>query len=126
MPERWGVRIERRHCDLELQEQRTTLIARQKGSNQGFNIVINNAGFVGTSDLEGWSVPYEQQSVKTWRRALEVNLTAVFDLCQGLNSVLKTARGASIVNIASIYGSFGPDWRLYDGTSMSNPAAYGA
>ena len=40
--------------------------------------------------------------------------------------MLKAAEGASIINIASIYGMYGPDWRLYEGTSMGNPAAYGA
>jgi NAD(P)-dependent dehydrogenase (short-subunit alcohol dehydrogenase family) len=57
---------------------------------------------------------------------LEVNLTAAFDLCQGLVPLLRAAKGASIINIASIYGEYGPDWRLYDGTDMANPAAYGA
>ncbi|MDO8629190.1 MAG: SDR family oxidoreductase, partial [Phycisphaerales bacterium] len=32
----------------------------------------------------------------------------------------------SIINIASIYGSYGPDLRLYAGTAMGNPAAYAA
>jgi NAD(P)-dependent dehydrogenase (short-subunit alcohol dehydrogenase family) len=81
---------------------------------------------VGTSDLPGWGVPFEEQSIETWRRALEVNLTAVFDLCQGLYPLLRKSTGASIVNIASIYGMYGPDWRLYEGTSLSNPSAYGA
>ena len=57
---------------------------------------------------------------------MEVNLTAVFDLCQGLIPLLKNAEGASIINIASIYGEYGPDWSLYKGTNMTNPAAYGA
>jgi NAD(P)-dependent dehydrogenase (short-subunit alcohol dehydrogenase family) len=124
--EDWKVKVEIHPCDLEVQSQRTMLVEKLKGSGLGLNILVNNAAFVGTSDLPGWAVRFEDQSVDTWRRALEVNLTAVFDLCQGLLPLLKSAQGASIVNIASIYGSYGPDWSLYEGTDMSNPAAYGA
>ena len=126
LTERWDVNVECQVCDLEHQKHRTELMAILKDSGKGLNILINNAAFVGTSDLPGWGVPFEQQTVETWRRALEVNLTAIFDLCQGLTPLLKAAQGASIINIASIYGLYGPDWSLYEGTSMSNPAAYGA
>lgn len=122
--ERWGVRVEWSFCDLEHQHQRAELMVWMKSSSQGLNILINNAAFVGTSGLQGWNVPFEEQSLETWRRALEVNFTSVFDLCQGLTSLLQNAKGASIINIASIYGIYGPDWSLYKGTSMSNPAAY--
>lgn len=122
---RWGVKVEIQICDLEQQAQRTELIARLKRGRSELNILINNAAFVGTSDLQGWSEPFERQTVETWRRALEVNLTAIFDLSQGLTPLLKVAEGANIINIASIYGTYGPDWSLYKGTSMSNPAAYG-
>jgi NAD(P)-dependent dehydrogenase (short-subunit alcohol dehydrogenase family) len=39
---------------------------------------------------------------------------------------MKNAMGANIINIASIYGSYGPDWSLYKDTDMGNPAAYAA
>ena len=126
LKERWGIKVEHRFCDLEIQDQRSELMAWLKSGGKGLNILINNAAFVGTSELKGWGVPFEEQTVDTWRRALEVNLTAVFDLCQGLAPLLKAAEGANIINIASIYGMYGPDWSLYGGTSMSNPAAYGA
>jgi len=122
----WGVSVESVACDLEDECQRGELVAFLHDGRIGLNILINNAAFVGTSELKGWAVPFENQTVETWRRALEVNLTAVFDLCQGLTPILRTADGATIINIASIYGMSGPDWRLYEGTSMSNPAAYGA
>lgn len=122
----WGVKVTIHPCDLEEQSQRTGLIEELKSSGLGLNILVNNAALVGTSDLPGWGVPFEDQSIDTWRRALEINLTAVFDLCQGLLPLLESALGASVVNIASIYGMYGPDWSLYEGTSMSNPAAYGA
>jgi NAD(P)-dependent dehydrogenase (short-subunit alcohol dehydrogenase family) len=123
---RWGVHVKDIFCDLEQSNQRQQLIAQVKAMKSGLNILVNNAAFVGTSELKGWSVPFEQQSVDTWRRAVEVNLTAVFELTQGFSSDLSVARGGCIINIASIYGEYGPDWRLYEGTQMGNPAAYGA
>lgn len=121
----WGVDVAVRHCDLESQSEREALISglRQEGR---LDILINNAAFVGTSGLQGWGVPFAEQSVETWRRALEVNLTAVFHLCQGLTPLLQAPGYGCIINIGSIYGEFGPDWSLYANTSMSNPAAYGA
>ncbi len=122
----WGVSVESHPCDLEVQSQRTELIKKLISSELGLNILVNNAAFVGTSDLPGWNVSFEDQSIDTWRRALEVNLTAVFDLCKGLAPLLRSSKNGSIVNIASIYGMYGPDWSLYEDTRMSNPAAYGA
>lgn len=121
----WSVEAAMCHCDLESQCERESLIAGLKQEGR-LDILINNAAFVGTSGLQGWGVPFAEQSVETWRRALEVNLTAVFHLCQGLAPLLQASGHGSIINIGSIYGEYGPDWGLYAGTSMSNPAAYGA
>lgn len=123
---KWSVAIQALECDLESDDQRNAMIATVKGDERGLSILINNAAFVGTSGLQGWVVPFEEQTVETWRRALEVNLTSAFHLCQALTPMLKAASGGSIINIASIYGEYGPDWRLYEGTSMGNPAAYAA
>jgi NAD(P)-dependent dehydrogenase (short-subunit alcohol dehydrogenase family) len=122
----WGISVKNIYCDLENQDQRSALIKQVANSKGDLNILVNNAALVGASDLEGWSVPFEEQSIDTWRRATEINLTAVFDLCQGLLPLMKNATGANIVNIASIYGSYGPDWSLYKDTEMGNPAAYAA
>lgn len=122
----WGINVESHPCDLEAQSQRTDLIKKLMSSGLGLNILVNNAAFVGTSDLPGWNVPFEDQSIDAWRRAMEVNLTAVFDLSRGLAPLLRSSKNGSIVNIASIYGIYGPDWSLYEGTGMNNPAAYGA
>ena len=122
---RWTVDVLCYETDLEDQAQRTRLISAVCDSGEGLHALINNAAFVGTSGLSGWAEPFAGQSVETWRRALEVNLTAAFDLCQGLSPLLANTSG-SIVNIGSIYGEFGPDWGLYEGTVMANPAAYAA
>jgi NAD(P)-dependent dehydrogenase (short-subunit alcohol dehydrogenase family) len=39
---------------------------------------------------------------------------------------MKNSKGANVINIASIYGHYSPDWTLYEGTNMGNPAAYAA
>jgi NAD(P)-dependent dehydrogenase (short-subunit alcohol dehydrogenase family) len=90
------------------------------------DILVNDAAFVGTSDLEGWAVPFEQQSADTWRRALDVNLTAAFVLTQASAPLLAESGRGSVVNVASIYGLVGPDHALYAETAMGNPAAYAA
>jgi NAD(P)-dependent dehydrogenase (short-subunit alcohol dehydrogenase family) len=92
----------------------------------GLDILVNSAAFVGDSKLTGWAVPFEEQSPDTWRKAIEVNLTAVFVLVQAAKPWLEKSGRGSVVNIASIYGMVGPDLGLYEGTRMGNPAAYGA
>ena len=126
LQERWGVQVWHYHCDIEKNNQRLELLGLIQNEHMQLNILINNAAFVGASNLKGWVTSFEEQTIETWRRALEVNLSAPFHLCQGLTPLLKRSPGASIINIGSIYGEYGPDWRLYEGTSMGNPAAYSA
>jgi NAD(P)-dependent dehydrogenase (short-subunit alcohol dehydrogenase family) len=114
-----------RECDLERDEQRLDLLRWLKEKTGSLDILVNNAAFVGESSLSGWVTSFEEQSVETWKRALEVNLTAVFELVQGCAPLMSTGHG-SVVNIASIYGMLGPDFSLYEGTAMGNPAAYAA
>lgn len=92
----------------------------------GLGILVNCAAFVGTSQLKGWGVPFAQQSADTWRKAMEVNVTSVFSLTQAATPLLKASGHGSIINVSSMYGVYGPDLRLYEGTGMGNPAAYAA
>lgn len=122
----WHVSCVCIECDLESEEERNRAIQEIKSDGKGLSCLINNAAFGGTTALEGWVTLFEEQSLATWRRALEVNLTAPFHFSQAFTSELRTAKGGNIINITSIYGKHGPDWRLYKGTEMGNPAAYGA
>jgi len=45
---------------------------------------------------------------------------------KGLTPLLRNSGTGSVINIASIYGMLGPDYSLYEGTAMGNPAAYAA
>lgn len=122
----YGVNVKFHEIDLESKAQRVLLIEEVKRNHSNLNILVNNAAFVGTSNLTGWTGDFESQSVETFNRAIEVNLTANFELIKGFTPLMKESMGASIVNISSIYGLSGPVWELYEGTNMGNPAAYAA
>jgi NAD(P)-dependent dehydrogenase (short-subunit alcohol dehydrogenase family) len=111
-------------CDLEDDKQRIELLQRVNDKNLTVNVLINNAAFGGATDLQGWVAPFEEQTVDTWRRAMEVNLTSVFDLSKLFYPQLKKNGNGSIINISSIYGTSGPVHSMYKGTEMGNPAAY--
>ncbi|MEP7056222.1 MAG: SDR family oxidoreductase [Caldimonas sp.] len=63
--------------------------------------------------------------------ALSQNLTGPFALIQAARPMLRKAAstaagGASIVNIASMYGHVSPDPRIYGNSGSNNPPFYGA
>ena len=89
------------------------------------DILINCAALVNTTNLKGWVAPFAEQSAEAWRLALEVNLTGPFILTQACAEMLTASGRGSVINVGSIYGVVGPDMRLYEGTAMGNPAAYG-
>jgi len=114
------------HCDLENERDRKELIEKINSYNVPLNVLVNNAAFGGATELEGWITKFEDQTLNSWKRALEVNLTTAFDLSKELSPLLRKSGNGSIINIASIYGINGPDLSLYEDTPMGNPAAYAA
>lgn len=112
--------------DLEKHDTPRTAVESVRREFGRLDILVNNAALVGTSALPGWNVPLAEQSVETFRRALEVNLTAAFALTQACAALLASSGHGSVVNVLSIYALVGPDRRLYEGTPLDNPAAYAA
>ena len=111
-------------CDLESPKDIEKIRPFIEDRFNSLDILLNNAAFVGSSNLEGWATSLENQSLETWRRAIEVNLTASFQLIQNTKTLLEKSSYASIINIGSIYGIYGPDLSIYENTKMNNPAAY--
>jgi 2-deoxy-D-gluconate 3-dehydrogenase len=68
------------------------------------------------------STSFEEFPLKSWKDALDVNLTGMFLVCQATASVMKENRKGSIINICSTYGIAGPDQRLYE--SLGEPRLY--
>ena len=112
-------------CDLANESATRRAVREAAGRLGGLDILIHAAGYVGSTPLAGWSVPFAQQSVKAWDAAVRVNVTAAFLLVQEARRFLSASGHGSVVLINSIYGLVGPDLRLYAGTRMTNPIAYG-
>lgn len=108
-------------------EHSTRSIASQVEKQFGrLDVLVHAAAFVGTSKMSGWAVPFDEQSLDAWDAAMRVNLTSAFLLAQSCRQMLSRSGSGSIVLISSIYAHVAPDFRLYDGTTMQTPAAYGA
>lgn len=122
----YGIKAVGIEIDLANHEKRSLLPDEVANRLGGLDILINAAGFVQTDDLKGWTVPFEQQKVETWRAALEVNLTAPFFLVQAALPWLKAKGNGTVINITSLYAFLGPDMRLYTDTEMGNAGGYSA
>ncbi|WP_212750705.1 SDR family oxidoreductase [Pseudoalteromonas aurantia] len=116
-------------CDLAEEQQVLNLMDDVKRiTDSHLNCVINNAAFVGTDKLTGWCVPFQEQSLGTFKDCVNVNLTAAFQISQLACKIMASHSHSckSVINISSIYGQVGPQMDLYEGTDMGNPAAYAA
>lgn len=83
---------------------------------------INNA-YPRTSD---WGNKFEDIKVESWRKNVDMHLNGYFLCCQIVLEQMKKQNSGSLINMSSIYGLVGPDFTVYNGTSMTMPAAYAA
>ena len=126
LAEHFGTPCEGRVLDLADHQGVSDLPEAIAASHGRLDILINNAAFTGASGLPGWAVPFSQQGLEAWNAAMDINLLVPFLLSQKAAPFLTRGGEGSIVNVASIYGVTAPDFRLYEGTGMGNPAAYNA
>ncbi len=111
-------------ADLMQPESFAAIRAQIESAFGRLDYLVNNAAFY--DDAPGWGVPFEQEGYEAWLKVMRVNLLAPFFLTQALHPLLAKSDDASIVNIGTMYSAVGPDWGLYEGTDMTNPAAYSA
>jgi NAD(P)-dependent dehydrogenase (short-subunit alcohol dehydrogenase family) len=90
------------------------------------DVLINCAALVGDSSLKGWARPFEEQSISTWEKAINVNLTGAFYLIQQCKNLMEKSEVPSIINVSSIYGVAGQKMSMYKGMDYLTPAAYSA
>ncbi|MEI7026254.1 SDR family oxidoreductase [Paenibacillus sp. y28] len=102
--------------------------AAQFGS---IDILLNNAASK-SEDLAQFFAPFEAYSLEQWRKVMSVNVDGMFLAAQAVGKhMLKQNQGGSIIQTSSIYGLFGPDERIYEGScylgmAINTPAVYSA
>ncbi len=70
-------------------------------------VIVNNAG-------AAWTGPLAEMPLDRWQWLLQLNLTSVFQVCQAVVPLLRTAGGGLIINVSShaARNAF-PDWGAY-------------
>jgi NAD(P)-dependent dehydrogenase (short-subunit alcohol dehydrogenase family) len=113
-------------CDLKDESETRSSIQKVVQNLGRLDILIHCAAYVGTAEVVGWSVPFDQQTVGAWDAEMRVNLTSAFIMVQEAEDALAYSGHGSVILFGSIYGVVGPHLGLYSGTDMGNPAGYGA
>ena len=83
---------------------------------------VNNA-YPRTAD---WVNKFEDISLESWRRNVDMHLNGYFLCCQTVLGRMKARGRGSLINMSSIYGVQGPDFSVYEGTQMTSVAGYAA
>lgn len=110
------------HCDItntDSVNDALKLVFSEFGKIDG---LVNNA-YPRTSD---WGLKFENIPLDSWRKNVDWQLNSYFFITQQAISYMEKNFDSSIVNIGSMYGVVGPDFKVYDGTNMTMPAAYAA
>jgi NAD(P)-dependent dehydrogenase (short-subunit alcohol dehydrogenase family) len=88
--------------------------------------LVNNAAYTTEANSTDYAVKLPDQSIKSFEKALKINLTAPFILIQALASAMEVSKKSSIVNITSTYGLVGPQPSIYQNVNFFNSAGYAA
>ncbi|QOG03776.1 oxidoreductase [Flavobacterium sp. MDT1-60] len=84
--------------------------------------LVNNA-YPRTKD---WGNKFEDIAIDSWKQNVDWQLNSYFYLTQKVALQMAGQETGSIINMTSIYGVVGADFTVYEGTTMTMPAAYSA
>ncbi len=95
-----------------------SLLAEVMRRCPGVDVLVNNAVLRPMKDWDGAQV-YDQ-----FAQSMAVNATGLFMMTREFGNHMAQRGGGSIINIGSIQGSAGPDFRLYEGLDWGAPPDY--
>lgn len=86
----------------------------------GMQIFVNNA-YPRTND---WGAHLPDLKLASWRKNVDMHMNSYAWLSRAACLLMK--KGGSLINFGSIYGVLGPDFTVYEGTTIGTPPAYAA
>lgn len=107
-------------------------ITNERSVKDGVDIILNkhskidgwiNNAYPRTKD---WGAKFEEIPIESWQKNIDMHLNGYFICCQIVLEKMKLQGFGSLINLSSIYGFLGPDFKIYKGTKMTTPAAYSA
>jgi 2-hydroxycyclohexanecarboxyl-CoA dehydrogenase len=87
-------------ADVSSREQSAEAIARTVAQFGGLDVLINNAAV-----REYFSLA--EATEESWKRIIATNIVGVANCCQAILPTLRRTRGASIVNVSSVFAVVG-------------------
>jgi 3-oxoacyl-[acyl-carrier protein] reductase len=106
--------IEMVNCDISSPESVEHFIkaAVEYFGERRIDILANNAGIAPFS-------MFEDITIDTWRRTLDVNLTGTFNMCKAVTPIMKENHYGVIVNMASTNGILGEEGLIHYNASKA-------
>lgn len=78
------------------------------------DVFVNNAV---SRPMKSYDAPIDE-----FAESMRVNATGMMDILREMADLMAAGGGGSLINIASMFGMYGPDLSNYEGTDMGNPA----
>jgi NAD(P)-dependent dehydrogenase (short-subunit alcohol dehydrogenase family) len=103
--------------DLCSEDSIRGLCGRIIARHHHLDVLVNNSVARAGGDLR-------HSTAADWESTMRVNSTGLFLACQILSEPMQEACSGSIINIASTYGMVGPDFSIYEGTTLTMPVNY--
>ena len=109
-------------CDILDKKQLQDTVSQIIQDHHKIDGWINNA----YPRTEDWGNKWENIELDSWRSNVDMHMNGYFLGCQSISEIMKKQKSGVIINMSSIYGFLAPDFSIYEGTSMTMPAAYSA
>ena len=108
--------------DITNSQSIKNLVSKVSKKYTKIDVLINNAVYQGNNKIR--TMGFENLDINSWNKAMDVNLTGVFRLCQQVGKIMRKQKFGNVINVSSIYGIVGADQRIYGSSGLNSSVFY--